>query len=71
MNDTDPLSQIIGAVREHIEELALQESLRDEDTVMKTCYADMFPSDILHIDCLPDTVCHHIWLKDPDCLITQ
>jgi len=57
---------IMAAVRDHIEDLAFQELLKEKDVEMKLKFADWFPLRLPDsTDNIPGHMFHHIRLKDP------
>lgn len=66
-----PLVEHVAAVKDHIEELALQQRLAAEDAAMCKRYDNLFPDDIPHVDRLPTNVYHRIHLKDPSMTIAR
>ncbi|KAI6140556.1 hypothetical protein EDD17DRAFT_1801038 [Pisolithus thermaeus] len=67
----DPVQgvNVIAAVQQRIEELALLEELRKQDARLKTEFVDHFPLDIPPTDSLPDDVLFQVQPKDVNKII--
>jgi len=55
---------VVSAIRDHVERLALADTLKNEDKQMKEKFADRFPADLPPVEDLPTDVYHRITLKD-------
>ncbi|KAF9065667.1 hypothetical protein BDP27DRAFT_1424649 [Rhodocollybia butyracea] len=69
-NSADLPVSVMLDVQQHIETLALQKLLQQENILMKEKHADMFPLRLPDTVDLPDDILHRIRLKDPS-LITS
>ncbi|KAH9853865.1 hypothetical protein C2E23DRAFT_727672, partial [Lenzites betulinus] len=61
----------VCAVRSQVENLAMQSSLDEENCLLKSQFADCFPTDIPDTKDMPTDVYHRFVLKDPNLVIAR
>ncbi|OJT04974.1 Transposon Ty3-G Gag-Pol polyprotein [Trametes pubescens] len=61
----------ICCIQNQVEILAMQSTLDDENDLMKTRFADLFPTSLPPVSKLPSDVYHRFILKDPNAVIAK
>lgn len=69
--DVNECHPTVAAIRTRIEELAMQDQLARNETLMREKYSDVFPTGTPRLNDLPKNVYHRFKLKNPDLVISR